>query len=306
MTEPVLEQRVESLEDLMADLVRVTAQTQYEMRAGREASERAFQAHREASERAFQAHREASERDMAAFKEEMRAGREASERAFQAHREASERDMAAFKEENRAHREASGRDMAAFKEENRAHREASERDMTAFQKEMHQSRIEMRRMWGELSNRLGTMAEDLVAPSVPRILRSVVGCPDEVVDTIAVRVRKQLRTDPSRAREFDVVAMCGDYVLINETKGRLAPEDVKPFVDRLATVREFFPEFAGKRVIGAIASLYVDESLVGAIASLYVDESLVRYAEKQGLIVLGFGEDVMDVLNSPGFEPREF
>jgi len=37
-----------------------------------------------------------------------------------------------------------------------------------------------------------------------------------------------------------------------------------------------------------------------------VDESVVRYGEKQGLIVLGFEEDVMEVLNSPGFAPRAF
>jgi hypothetical protein len=37
-----------------------------------------------------------------------------------------------------------------------------------------------------------------------------------------------------------------------------------------------------------------------------VDPSLVGYAEKQGLIVLGFGQDIMDVLNSPGFAPRTF
>jgi len=33
---------------------------------------------------------------------------------------------------------------------------------------------------------------------------------------------------------------------------------------------------------------------------------VVRYGQKQGLLVLGLGEDLMDVLNDPGFEPREF
>ncbi len=154
-------------------------------------------------------------------------------------------------------------------------------------------RIERRREWGELSQRLGTMAEDLVAPSIPRILRTVIGCPDNHVDGYAVRVRKWSRQE-RREREFDVVATCGDYLLINETKTRLTPADVKAFVALLPTVREhFFPEHPGKRVIGALASLYVDESLV-------------RHGERQGLIILGFGEDLMDVLNSEDFVPREF
>jgi len=32
----------------------------------------------------------------------------------------------------------------------------------------------------------------------------------------------------------------------------------------------------------------------------------VLRGERRGLIILGFGEDVMDVLNTPGFVPREF
>ena len=57
--------------------------------------------------------------------------------------------------------------------------------------------------------------------------------------------------------------------------------------------RGFFPEYA-------------DRYFIGAIASLYVDESVVRYGQDQGLLVLGLGEDLMTVLNEPGFEPRKF
>ncbi|RLT37295.1 MAG: hypothetical protein DWI57_13845 [Chloroflexi bacterium] len=164
--------------------------------------------------------------------------------------------------------------------------EQTSRDMATF-------KVEMRKAWGELSNRLGTMAEDLVAPSVPRILRTVLGCPGDAIEQTAVRMRRRSSVDPAISREFDVIASCGDYFLINETKSRLSPQDVTDFGEALASVRQFFPEVADKRI-------------VGAIASLYVDESLVRFAERNGLIVLGFGQDVMDVLNSPGFSPRFF
>ena len=218
----MLEERVSTLEDLVAELMRVSIQTQQEVAQ--------------------------TSRELREFKEEMRA----------------------FKNE-----------MLAFKEE-----------MRAFKERIEAFVIEMRKEWGELANKMGTMAEDLVAPSVPRILRTVIGCPEDRVDSVAVRVRRR-RPGTDYMREFDVVAACGDYVLINETKSRLEARDIREFVERLPEVREFFPEYADKKIIGAIASLYVDESLV-------------RFGEKQGLIVLGFGEDVMDVLNSPGFVPREF
>ena len=178
--------------------------------------------------------------------------------------------------------EQTSREMREFKDE-----------MRDFKDEMHLSRKEMNRKWGELANKMGTMAEDLVAPSVPRILRLTVGCPDDRVESLAVRVRRFHPTDRRRQREFDVVAACGEYVLINETKSRLDAQSVEDFAQRMPQGRDFFPEYA-------------DKKFIGAIASLYVDESVVRCGEKQGLIVLGFGEDVMEILNSPGFAPRMF
>jgi hypothetical protein len=168
--------------------------------------------------------------------------------------------------------------------------ERAERD-ARFDARMEEIRLQSRRDWGELSRRLGTMAEDLVAPSVPGIMRHVLGVGEPIRS--AVRVREFSTADPSLRREFDVVARGGGYLLVNETKSSLDAKDVDSFVAVLSTVRDFFPEHAADRV-------------VGAIASLYVDPSLVRHAERAGLIVLGFGNDLMDVLNSPGFVPREF
>lgn len=170
--------------------------------------------------------------------------------------------------------------------------EQTSRELREFKVEMRESHQEMKRRWGELANKMGTMAEDLVAPSIPRILRTVVDCPSDAIERAAVRVQ-QRHPETQQLQEFDVVAVCGDYVLINETKSRLSPEHVTDFVGLLERAREFFPEYAGK-------------NFIGAIASLYVDPSLVRFGERQGLIVLGFGEDLMDVLNSPEFTPREF
>lgn len=170
--------------------------------------------------------------------------------------------------------------------EMRAWRERSEAEMRDF-------KIENNKRWGELANKLGTLAEDIVAPSVPRILRDVVQCPDDEIDFLAVRVRRRHMSESGRSQEFDVVAICGEHVLLNETRTRLRPGDVDEFVETLSKAREFFPE-------------YDDKKIIGAIASLYVNETVVRHGEKQGVLVLGLGEDLMDVLNAPGFVPRTF
>ncbi len=152
---------------------------------------------------------------------------------------------------------------------------------------------ELRKKWGELSNRLGTLAEDFVSPSVPRILRMVVDCPEDKVAMTALRVQRHHTANYGRSREFDVVAVCGDYVLINETKSTLNPEGVKRFVTLMTEARDFFPE-------------YSEHYFIGAIAALQMDESVARYAEKQGLIVLGLSDGLMEVMNKPQFTPKLF
>lgn len=187
-------------------------------------------------------------------------------------------------------------EMGEFKDEMREFKNEMrefKNEMGEFKDEMRGFKAESNKRWGELANKMGTMAEDLVAPSIERILRQVVGCAKEEVEAVAVRVRRRHPVTRQR-REFDVVAACRDYALINETKSVLRPEAITEFVtDCLPTAREYFPEYANKRIIGAIASLYVDEGLV-------------RQGERLGVIVLGIGEEVMDVLNSPGFAPKAF
>lgn len=163
--------------------------------------------------------------------------------------------------------------------------------MQTFTEETRQATREMRRQWGESANKMGRMAEDLVAPSVPRILRTVVG--DGDLEDMAVRVRRRRHPETGRMREFDVVARGGQYVLINETKSSLEFKDIRKFVRVMSGARDCFPEYA-------------DKKFIGAVASRYVTPNLVQYGERPEFIGLGFGEDVMDVLNSPGFKPRMF
>jgi hypothetical protein len=222
-----IEDKVNHLDELMAQLIKTVERTSWEMR----------ESHDRADER--------SRREMREFKEEMR---ESHERFAQEMRESHER----------------------------------------LAQEMRASKKEADKRWGELTKKLGTIAEDLVAPSIPRILQQVIGCTEEL-DYLAIRVRKK----KPRTQEFDVVALCGEYVFINETKNTLRSEYINNFYELMQNIHDYFPEFAGKKFIGAIASLYVEDTLV-------------RQGERLGLIVLGFGEELMDVLNSPGFVPKQF
>ncbi len=198
------------------------------------------------------------------------------------------REVRAFKDEIRA-------DTRVLKEEMRAFKDEINADTRAFKEEMRAFRIEMNKRWGDLSASLGLLVENIVAPSVPRVLSQVFACPEEAIEFLGLRLRRKHPSLPGRNREFDAVAIGCGHVLIVESKVQLDARAVAEFAERLPEAREFFPEFADKGY-----------RFAGAVASLYVDPSVVAFAEKLGLIVLGTGDDLMEVLNSPGFTPRTY
>jgi hypothetical protein len=169
------------------------------------------------------------------------------------------------------------------------------REMREFKDEMRSFKAEINKRWGDLAASLGTVVEDIVAPSIPRVLREVFACPAEAIEFSAVRLRRKHPTLSDYNREFDTVAAGCSYFLTVESKIRLDIGAVNEFAGRLPEVKEFFPEFAARGY-----------RFVGAVAGLYVDPSVAAFAEKRGLIVLGTGDDLMTVLNSPGFTPRAY
>jgi hypothetical protein len=83
--------------------------------------------------------------------------------------------------------------------------------------EMALNRIEkdirqMNRQWGELANKMGTLVEDIVATNIPRIAREYFECED--IEFFGVRIKKRNQKDRTKKREFDVIAVCDDKVII--------------------------------------------------------------------------------------------
>jgi Sec-independent protein translocase protein TatA len=195
------------------------------------------------------------------------------------------RELREFKDEMREFKE----EMREFKDEMHVFKD----EMLAFREESRRDRIRMNRQWGELANKMGTLVEDLIFPNLPTILQQVVDCTAETIEAVMPRPVRRHATERSRQREFDGVVVCGDYLLVAESKSSLTTEKIREFADSLPDVRGFFPEFADKKIIGAVASLYVPENLI-------------PFAGKQGILIIGFGRENMELLNEPGFTPKAF
>ncbi len=174
------------------------------------------------------------------------------------------------------------KDTANFKEKTDATLDRMERD-----------RRELNKQLGEIANKQGRMTEDLVAPSICRILREVLGLPQSHECGQAERIRRPHPKVKGRRKEFDVIAECDGYVLVNETKSSLKPSDIPKIKETIQEVGEYFPE-------------YKDMKIIGSLATLDVDASLVKYASREGILILAVGDELMDVKNEPGFKPAIF
>ncbi len=161
-------------------------------------------------------------------------------------------------------------------------------EMSAFKDEMREQNRERNRQWGHMANKLGTIVEDLVAPSLPRLIEEQFHEP--VLDLM---VRRKRRLADGRVREFDAVAITAGLLFLNSTKSTLRRADVDGFFEEIESFREFFPE-------------YDPLLLIGVLAGLGVEDSVLRYAEKQGFLVLTVGDRLMEIRNRPDFQPKRW
>ena len=144
---------------------------------------------------------------------------------------------------------------------------------------------------GEAVNKSGRLVEDLVYPSIPELFARISGLSGE--PGCMMRVRREPRSAPGKNREFDAVAYGGDVFLLCSVKSTLGANHVGELLGLLPRVRDFFWEAEGRRIVGALASFYLDPSLVTA-------------GERSGLYMLGMRTGLVEVLNSPSFKPAEF
>ena len=221
---------------------------------------------------------ERSEREIAARRDEIAATREKTEREIAAGRDKTEREIAAA--------------AARLREDIRARDERSERETLAFKEEVRGWKVDLHMDLGQIANKQGRLVEDMVEPSIARVLRRLLSLPgDAPIAPCAPRFRARHPTDRSRMREFDIIAGYEGLALVVEVKSTLAPEQITKFAASLPEAREY------------LAPLGITE-VMGAVASLRVDDSIVTHASRLGLVVLAVGEDLMVSKNAPGFVPR--
>jgi len=138
----------------------------------------------------------------------------------------------------------------------------------------------------KLTGKWGRFVEGLIAPAAERMFKER----GIEVDTIYQRARKHKNGDEI---EIDILAVNGDYAVLIEAKSTLGVDDVTEHIESLGKFKTFFPEYANRKIIGAVAGIVIDESAD-------------RFAYKRGLFVIAQSGDTAKILNDAGFKPKEW
>ena len=153
-------------------------------------------------------------------------------------------------------------EAARGREEAARDREEAARDREEAARERREERREMNKRWGELANKMGTVVEDIVAPSVRRLAREVFECGDLVYFGTRQTVTRD--DDRSRTREFDALYVGTRAVLLNETKSSPRSADARAFMAflRSGEFGKFFPQHRELPITPAFSSLSIPDDMV--------------------------------------------
>jgi len=153
--------------------------------------------------------------------------------------------------------------------------EQAEKDRKEFNKRM-----------AELSDSMGTLVEDMVAPSAGTIAAVLFG-EDPVITTLQ-RVRRRHPVHGGWNLEIDLMVIGQSNVMVVEAKRKITPETIAGFLARIQELKGFFPEYATHRWIPVVASVSLEPSVIG-------------FLNHQRVYGVAMGDDTFELVNAGQF-----
>ena len=153
-----------------------------------------------------------------------------------------------------------------------------------YRKEMRESDKKLKAAIDSLTGKWGRFVEGMIAPAVVSMFR------ERGIEIERIFQRVRARRD-GREMEIDILAVNDEYAVLIEAKSTLGVDDVREHIERLQSFREFFPEYADRKV-------------VGAVAGIVIEEGADRFAYRNGLFVIGQSGETAKILNDEKFKPR--
>jgi len=193
--------------------------------------------------------------------------------------------LAAIREEVaeiRASNARTDRQLLAMQQQAEKDRQQSEKERKEFNERYEKDRKEFNKRMAEISDSMGTLIEDMVAPCGFQIARAIFS--SEEAETCAIRVKRKHPTTPGEMMEIDLLATGPTQLLVVEVKRRMDAAKASEYRQKLARLPEFFPELSAK-------------TICAAVASVYLEPSMISFLNREKLYGIAMGNEVMEVVN---------
>ncbi len=141
----------------------------------------------------------------------------------------------------------------------------------------------------KFSDKLGTLAYDMMAPSIPGIAQAYFG--DDDFASFAIQVKKKRAGGSGEIRDFDAIAESEKNFYVNDTKSSPSLEYVNEFAEVLADLPDYFPQCRNKRIIPIFSSPHIPDNVL-------------MHLTRHGIYAMGLKEDSMELLNFDQVEER--
>ncbi|MFH0755269.1 MAG: hypothetical protein V1910_01200 [bacterium] len=145
----------------------------------------------------------------------------------------------------------------------------------------------IRKLEGLFTSQWGKLIEAMVQPAALKLFQNRGIKVNESMQRVEIK-------KPDLQKEFDIILVNGDVVIVVEVKSTLKIEDVKKHMECLKIFHKYMPEYKDKKVYGAVA--YIN-----------CDEQSDKFAYRNGLFVITLsGDDIVEIKNDLDFIPVNF
>ncbi len=176
---------------------------------------------------------------------------------------------------------------AMFKETDRQFKE-TDKKFQETDRQFKETDKKINKVQGLFTSQWGKLVEAIVRPACLKLFR------DRGIDVSRTHENTTIEKDGIKKAEYDAILANGSEVVIVEVKTKLRKKDVEYFTKKLSEVKNYMPEYANKKVYGAMAAISFDRE---------ADKEAV----KKGLFLIkGSGEGVVDIANSKDFKPKAY
>ena len=203
--------------------------------------------------------------------------------------EHTERMVAAIHEdvaEIRASNARTDRKLLEMQQQAEKDRQQAEKSRQQDREQTEKDRIDFNKRLAEIADAHGRLIEDMVWPNGSRIATELFE--GDVIVTSAIRVKRKHPADAGQMMEIDLFVAGSRHLFVCEAKSKVTPEKVADYLERVARIPEFFPEFAELKILPALASVHIDESMV-------------KHLNRCRVYAVAFGDETMELLNKGAF-----